>query len=175
MTTPRLQKIIFMRHGIAVDRDEFAGEDNKRPLTDKGIKKVAMVARKISNLFVPDIIVSSDFVRAQETALICRDTLLSERGDLVPLRVLKGENNILRPESHPSEWLSFFKAETRLQNATTLLVVGHEPNLSGVLQLVTNGEARISKFKKAGLAVVEPQARGSGWNLKAYWSPKDWN
>jgi phosphohistidine phosphatase len=175
MSSQRLQKILFMRHGIAVDRDEFVGEDDKRPLTDKGVKKVAMVARKMADLFVPDVIVSSDLVRAQETAAICRDALLRERGDLVPMHVLKGQNNILRPESHPQEWIAFFAAEPRLQMASTVLVVGHEPNLSGVLQMVTKGQAKITKFKKAGLAVLEPDAPGSHWHLKAYWAPKDWN
>ncbi len=175
MSSQRLQKILFMRHGIAVDRDEFVGKDEKRPLTDKGIKKVAMVARKMADLFVPDMIVSSDFLRARETATICRDAMLSEHGDLVPLRVLKGKNNILRPESDPQEWLAFFGAEPRLQMASTLLVVGHEPNLSAVVQLVTKGQGKITKFKKSGLAVLEPEAPGSHWHLKAYWAPRDWS
>ena len=35
---------LLLRHGIAVERDEWEGPDADRPLTERGAKRVAQVA-----------------------------------------------------------------------------------------------------------------------------------
>ena len=35
---------VLLRHGIAVERDEWEGTDGDRPLTERGAKRVAQAA-----------------------------------------------------------------------------------------------------------------------------------
>jgi phosphohistidine phosphatase len=37
---------LLLRHGIAVERDEWKGADADRPLTEQGAKRVAQVAAR---------------------------------------------------------------------------------------------------------------------------------
>ena len=66
--------VLVIRHAIAEDRDVFARtekDDDERPLTDEGRKKMARGAQGLHTL-VPklDLIASSPLVRAQQTAAI---------------------------------------------------------------------------------------------------------
>ena len=65
---------VLVRHGSAVERDEWEGSDADRPLTERGAKRVAQVAAGLSRLGVqPTHVVSSPLIRAIETAKIVRD------------------------------------------------------------------------------------------------------
>ena len=67
---------ILMRHGIAVDREEWKGPDEDRPLTDRGAKRVAQAAAGLQWMDVNPIhLLSSPLVRAVETAKIVHDVL----------------------------------------------------------------------------------------------------
>jgi len=51
---------VLLRHGIAVDRDEWEGPDKDRPLTERGAKRVAKVAAGLTRLDVqPTHVLSS--------------------------------------------------------------------------------------------------------------------
>jgi len=43
-------KLYFLRHGIAVDREEWKGNDFDRPLTDEGRERMAREAKTIAKL-----------------------------------------------------------------------------------------------------------------------------
>ena len=43
---------VLLRHGIAVERDEWEGPDGDRPLTEHGAKRVRQVAAGLSRLDV---------------------------------------------------------------------------------------------------------------------------
>ena len=43
---------VLLRHGIAVERDEWEGKDADRPLTERGAKRVAQVAAGLNRLDV---------------------------------------------------------------------------------------------------------------------------
>ena len=63
--------LYLLRHAIAVDEEDFTGEDSDRPLTEEGRRKMEKVARGMKNLGVHfDALISSPFVRARETAEI---------------------------------------------------------------------------------------------------------
>ena len=60
---------VLVRHGIAVERDEWDGHDEERPLTERGTKRVSQVGAGLLWLEVkPTYIFSSQLVRAIETA-----------------------------------------------------------------------------------------------------------
>ena len=64
-------KCYFLRHGIAVEADEFAGPDFDRPLTGAGRKLMALEAKAMAVMgFDLDVILTSPLVRAKQTAAI---------------------------------------------------------------------------------------------------------
>ena len=66
----------FLRHGIAVEPDEWTGRDFDRPLTDDGIERMKFEARAIAALSLQlDVIVTSPLLRARQTAEIVADRL----------------------------------------------------------------------------------------------------
>ncbi|NOS82013.1 MAG: phosphohistidine phosphatase SixA, partial [Nitrospira sp.] len=68
---------MLLRHGIAVERDEWEGSEADRPLTEEGAKRVAQAVAGLNRLDVqPTHILSSPLLRAIETAKIVRRSLL---------------------------------------------------------------------------------------------------
>src|SRR6266849_8045526 len=72
-------ELVFLRHGLAVDREEWKGEDEARPLTTEGVDRTKEVVRGLRVLKVrPDIILSSPLLRARETAEIAKKGLITD-------------------------------------------------------------------------------------------------
>ena len=69
--------LYIVRHGLAVDRtDPKAPAEAERPLTAKGVQKTRAAALGLAELDVkPDLLISSPFVRAAQTAEIFAETL----------------------------------------------------------------------------------------------------
>ena len=67
-------RLLFIRHAIAEDRDEWAKSgrpDAERPLTDRGRDRMRRAARGLARLLPrPDLIATSPYLRAAETAAI---------------------------------------------------------------------------------------------------------
>ena len=161
-------EIIVLRHGIALDPEEAKGmglSDPERPLTAKGRQRTRAAAvglRKALAGSPVDTIVSSTYLRAQQTAEILLDYV-----DNPPLL----ESNTLLPTAAVTEldaWLHARSPNSRL------LLVGHEPHLSRwVSWSLTRKTDRLLSFKKAGSCMVEfpgPAEGGTGtlrWLLTA--------
>ena len=64
--------LFLLRHGIAVERDEFdAANDEARPITRKGRRQLRAVAKAMRAMELRfDTILSSQLVRARQTAEI---------------------------------------------------------------------------------------------------------
>ncbi|RYZ89329.1 MAG: hypothetical protein EOP06_09490 [Proteobacteria bacterium] len=73
-------ELIIMRHGIAEEREEFAKknlEDHLRPLTLKGKKRIQVISMQLREwVSEVDVIVSSPFVRARQTAELASQIFL---------------------------------------------------------------------------------------------------
>src|SRR5215207_9309159 len=85
-------EIYVVRHAIAVEQGTPGYEsDSQRPLTDKGRRKMRQIARALRNLGVEfDLILSSPYVRARETAEILADVFKMKKklvfsDNLIPL------------------------------------------------------------------------------------------
>ena len=112
-------ELYLLRHAIAVEREEFAGDDSGRPLTAEGGKKMRRIAQGMSALKLSfDLILSSPYRRAQETANIVaarfnmrRHLCLTEA--LTPL----GDRRALIQEI------------SALAGAGSIVLVGHEPQM----------------------------------------------
>jgi len=136
---------ILVRHGIAVERDEWDGTDAGRPLTERGAKRVAQVAAGLKRLEVQPVhILSSPLVRAVETARILSAALaLSDSVSEVPELV---------PDAEPVRALSLFR---KFPPDSCVLCVGHEPHLGLLAGLLLTGKPSPSfRFKKAGACMI---------------------
>jgi len=143
--------LYLLRHGIAVDPSEpdFAN-DAERPLTPKGKRRLLQIAGAMAALDISfDVIFSSPYVRAAETAEIVAKSLkcrkqLSFSADLTPggnPKSLIQRLNELRP---------------RPEN---ILLVGHEPYLSQLIALLTAGNTSMAiDLKKGSLCKLEVES-----------------
>ena len=137
---------VLLRHGIAVERDEWEGPDADRPLTERGAKRVAQVAVGLKWLDVqPTHVLSSPLIRAIETAKIVHRSL----------RVRSAVHIVddLLPDAPPDRLLSILHD---LPPESCVLCVGHEPHLGMVASVTLAGKPSTAfPFKKAGACLIE--------------------
>ena len=137
---------VLLRHGIAVERDEWEGPDADRPLTERGAKRVAQVVAGLSWLDVqPTHVWSSPLIRAIETAKIAHRSL----------RVRSAVHIVdeLLPVAPPDRLLSILHD---LPPESCVVCVGHEPQLGMVASVMLAGKPSTAfPFKKAGACLIE--------------------
>lgn len=138
--------LYLLRHGIAEERS-LRGSDSRRALTNEGKTRTLRLARLLKSMGVSfDLILSSSYVRAWETAAIVADTL--KAGDRVR------ETPHLEPGGGQEQLLRHL--ESGEQTPSSVLLVGHEPDLSALIALlVTGNDAPIVVMKKGALCKLE--------------------
>ena len=135
-------KLYFLRHGIAAEPEDWAGDDFDRPLTDEGIAKMQRAADAMAELRLDlDVIVTSPLVRARQTAGIVARAL-HLKGQLIEDPRLGGG---FGPGPLPDILADHAKADA-------VLLVGHEPAMCRTVGHLI-GDAAID-FKKGTLACV---------------------
>jgi phosphohistidine phosphatase len=143
--------LYFLRHGIAVDPSEPGfGKDAERPLTPKGKRRLRQIAEAMGALNISfDLILSSPYVRAKQTAEVVAKTLkrwkkLKFSDELTPggnPKALIQQLNELRPTPE------------------NILLVGHEPYLSKLIALLTAGTTNMEiDLKKGSLCKLETES-----------------
>ncbi|MGZ9234265.1 MAG: phosphohistidine phosphatase SixA [Anaerolineales bacterium] len=137
--------LYVIRHAIAVDEATSDYEDSERPLTDKGRKKMRQIAKSLRNLGVEfDLILSSPYVRARETAEILADVFkmrdrIAFSDNLIPLQ---------KPELLISEI-------NEKHSVDSLALVGHEPHLSTLIGLLISDGSKVEiTLKKGGVCYL---------------------
>lgn len=151
--------LYILRHGIAADRGAEYPEDNLRPLTDRGIRRMRREAKGINAIgVVPDVIISSPLVRAVQTAEIVRDGL-----DAPPQMAI---SEALVPEAHPSQIIQ--EIAKSYSTFSSVMVVGHEPHLSSLVSYIMTGQVSwLITLKKGALCNMNISASGRGQLLWA--------
>jgi phosphohistidine phosphatase len=143
--SPASYELYILRHGIAGERGAAYPDDNLRPLTADGKKKLREIVAGLDKLGVElDWIVSSPLVRARETAEVVGEGL----GAHTPLDLC----DALSPGGDPEALLKFL---TKHPNRARVLVAGHEPDL-GMLAARLIGAGRHARltFKKGGCCLI---------------------
>jgi phosphohistidine phosphatase len=139
---------ILIRHGIAVEPDEWEGAEENRPLTEKGKKRVKQAAVGIVALDCkPTHLFTSPFVRAYDTARILRTVVCP---------VLKVETREeLAVGVKPEQLVALLST---LPPDSVVICVGHEPQLGEVVSLLLCGKVLPNfPFKKSGAACIEAE------------------
>ena len=140
-------ELYIVRHGIAIDReDPKCPADPERFLTDEGVEKSRQVAKGMSKVAsVPDLILSSPYLRAFQTA-----ELFAEEMEYSKSKIRKSE--LLLPGAEP---LQLFRELAKDKDLSSVFVFGHAPHLDDLLATAIGTKHHITSLKKAGVAFVE--------------------
>lgn len=136
--------LYILRHADADKRDEEKfPDDNLRPLVKKGKNKTEKMAKFLKKRKVKvSLILTSPAERCLQAAKLVRKELKLPKEQLIKL-------DCLLPEGSNAELIAEIKAKYAVDS---LLVVGHDPNLSLLIsQLVTGTPDLPIDLKKGGL------------------------
>ncbi|MBL8214429.1 MAG: histidine phosphatase family protein [Bryobacterales bacterium] len=142
-------EIYILRHGIA-DEPRPGMRDADRALTAEGKKRLREVLQVARHADVkPEIILTSPYRRARETAEIAREILHPET-DLIP-------GNCFTPEADPCEaW-----EEVRIhRDAASVLIATHEPFAGLFAGYLLNTPALTIDVKKGSIIRVDVESFG---------------
>jgi phosphohistidine phosphatase len=138
--------LYVLRHGIA-EEEAPRGDDGARRLTPRGRAKMRAVAAGMRALGIEfDVLLTSPLVRARETAAIVAETY----GEAPVPRELPA----LAAGVSPGETVRALKPYAR---SKAVMIVGHEPGLSGTVALLLTGSPVGLRLvlKKGGLVALD--------------------
>lgn len=133
--------LYFLRHGHA-GAASATGDDERR-LTPDGeavLRSAAAVWRRLN--LRPDVVLTSPLPRARRTAELLRDGVGLGHGPVVANGLAPGAG-----------WDQMARAMAEYPDARRVMFVGHEPDLSSAVALLT-GAASV-RMRKGGIACVE--------------------
>lgn len=132
--------LFILRHGIAAERDKLKyPDDDRRPLTPEGRKKLRRIAAFLKDRgYRFDLVLTSPLVRARQTAEIATGVLGLEKN----LR----DSPHLSPSGDPRRLV----AEIEGSKEDRVLLVGHEPYLSGLISMLLSGQQGLEIVLKKG-------------------------
>lgn len=147
-------RLILMRHGLAVDREDWDGPDADRPLTATGQTRTRAVCRSLRRVVRAERILHSPWTRAVETAVIAGQVWN------LPLKEVPWlAGDMLGP----------IDTISRIP-AGDLILVGHEPDLGALCGALIG--APPLPLKKAGIAILEGTPHPGGMVLNALIPPR---
>ncbi len=152
--------LYLVRHAIAVPHDAPGyEEDSLRPLTDKGRAKMRDIARGLRELGVsPQLILSSPYVRARQTAEILHEVLGCTQA-------LVFTKNLL-PLAHPDH---LWQELRQYAHVSSVALVGHEPNISALANLLLGVTGLQLVFKKGGVCYLTVETFESEPHATLHW------
>jgi phosphohistidine phosphatase len=151
-------KCYLVRHGQAVDADDWTGTDAERPLTDKGRTRMERAAATLAALDLDvDAVVTSPLLRARQTAAILARALRREDRLTEDPRLGGG----FGPEA-----LAAILAEHGA--AAALMLVGHEPGMSTTVEALCGGTVA---FKPGSIACIELARPSSKHGMLLWFAP----
>jgi len=134
--------IYVIRHAEAQQlgqKNDFS--DEKRSLTSEGRDRMRDGAKGLRALGVePDMVMTSPHARALETAEIVAAALGISKKEIV-------QTDNLKPGASVDELFAEIKRHTGVES---LALVGHEPDLSGIISRILHGHSRVPIEMKKG-------------------------
>lgn len=147
-------RLTLLRHGPAVDREKWSGNDADRPLTESGLELTTGTIKAARGLIKAVEIWTSPWVRARQTA-----ELASSLWKL-PLREV---------DWLAGETMTASERSSRLQPHTDVVLVGHEPDFGDLVRFLCGAKIEL---KKAGLVVLKGTPRQGEMVLRSLMTPK---
>ncbi|MGH9683377.1 MAG: phosphohistidine phosphatase SixA [Candidatus Acidiferrales bacterium] len=155
--------LYIVRHGIAVDRgDPKAPAEAERPLTAEGVKKTRLAALGLLALKPrPDVLITSPYVRAAQTAEIFAEALKYSPSKIHVMEALKSGGN-------PGEVIK----ELAHLRAKEAMCFGHAPHMDHMISLLAGARGVFTQIKKAGVACFEHTPSRGKWEMLWLLAPK---
>jgi phosphohistidine phosphatase len=135
-------ELYLLRHADAGDSATWAGPDEARPLSAKGHRQAERLGAFLARLgFAPDAVITSPLIRARETADIVaaalhvpvvEDDRLAFGAGLGDVQAIVADHG----------------------GASRLVLVGHDPDFSGLVADLTGADAPMKKGALARLDVI---------------------
>jgi len=134
--------LYILRHAIAEDKAS-AKPDSQRRLTAEGEEKMRRIAEGMKSLDLEfDLILSSPYLRAKQTAEIVAG--IFNLGSCLEM------SDDLIPSGNPKNLIEALN--NRYSDRESIVLVGHEPYLSSLISLLLSGGTNIAiTLKKGGL------------------------
>jgi phosphohistidine phosphatase len=140
-------ELYLIRHAIAADRGEEWPDDDKRPLTARGVARFKEAVQGLKKLDATiDEIFTSPLIRAKQTA----DLLAAGLPGKASVTVL----DALAPGHTPNSVMAQLARSARRRR---IALVGHEPAL-GELAAHLIGAGRALPFKKGGVCRIDVES-----------------
>ncbi len=133
--------LMLLRHAKSDWYVEY-GTDRERPLNKRGIRSAKAVGRFVADYrLAPDLLLTSPAVRAADTARIAAstgkwETRIREVAELYGAHPIQVSNLIRQTEE-----------------VERIMVVGHEPTMSGFLEWITGNSIRVTTANLASINV----------------------
>jgi phosphohistidine phosphatase len=140
-------QLYIVRHGIAIDReDPKSPSEPERYLTAEVIEKTEQVAKGVAALgATPDLLISSPYVRAMQTAEIFAAAM-----DYPKQKIRRSD--LLLPGG---EAALFYRELAKDKQAGTVFCFGHAPHLDDLIATGLGSKNHLTALKKAGVALLE--------------------
>jgi phosphohistidine phosphatase len=158
------RELLLLRHGIAEER-RVDLPDGRRALTPEGRQRTEAVVQRLLELGLGcDLLLSSPYMRARQTADLAR------LAGLAPdLELAAG----LEPAGEIGPLMQLWLGESSPRPGwRRLALVGHEPDLGQLAARLIGAPAGAVSLKKAGVALVALPEDGRAARLQLLLSPR---
>lgn len=159
-------KVWLVRHAKAADAASFSGADIERPLVKEGRRRAARCfAFLAERMKGPDLVVSSEALRAEETADLLAEAFPEAH---------RTRDARLNPGAAPEDGLAVVREAANIDPSVLVALVGHEPDLSDMLSAWTASGALDVAFKKNAVAEVALDVETGRGSLSWLATPAWW-
>jgi phosphohistidine phosphatase len=161
-----MKRLLIMRHAKSSWKDSSIA-DHERPLKKRGLKDAVEIGKILKHKgLVPDKILSSDAVRAADTATVVADKSGYKKEVEFTGRLYMAEGSAIMDiiQSQPD-------------SIKTLMVIGHNPGMEALVQLLSR---KIESLTTANVAYFQADVKKwkdlsleSKIKLKNFWKPSE--
>ena len=161
-----MKTLLVLRHAKS-SWDDSARDDHERPLSKRGQRDGPRMGELVrDNGLIPDIVISSDAVRARQTAEAVAESARYEG------EILLDQNLYM---AGPADILSLLR--TVRKNAETVMIVGHNPGLEELVERLTGKPQDLPTAALAQIVLPIDQWRdlklSTRGTLMGHWRPKE--
>jgi phosphohistidine phosphatase len=161
-----MKTLLVLRHAKSSWNDS-ARDDHERPLSKRGQRDAPRIGALVREYgLIPDIVISSDAVRARQTAEAVAESARYEG------EILLDQNLYM---AGPADILS--RLRTVRKNAATVMIVGHNPGLEELVERLTGKPQDLPTAALVHIVLPIDQWRdlrlSTRGTLMGQWRPKE--
>jgi len=143
--------LMLLRHAKSDWKAEY-GHDWERPLNKRGVRSAQAIGRFVANYgLAPDLVLTSSAVRTTTTA-----ELAAEAGGW-------DSEIVTVPELYGAEPNSVLRLVRGVNGVNRVMVVGHEPTMSGFVGRMTGSDLRVPTGTLTSLRLFYSRWADLGW------------